>query len=162
MTRDPIADTVERLMDMLRRYELESLDVSEAGLRVRVRAPGPPPPPTSAPDEDRYRLWRSPIWPLEPPRAAPTATPERPPTASPVLAPVTGTFYGAPKPDQPAFVEAGDTVEVGQVIGLIEAMKVFSEIHADVAGIVVEISVRNGSLVQHGDVLLYVDSAPQG
>jgi acetyl-CoA carboxylase biotin carboxyl carrier protein len=53
-------------------------------------------------------------------------------------------------------VEAGDRVEEGQVLGLIEAMKVFSEIPAEVAGTIHEFTVQNAEMVQHGDVLLYV------
>lgn len=71
-----------------------------------------------------------------------------------IRAPMTGVFYRAAAPGEPPFVEPGDAVEVGQIIGLIEAMKVFSEVPADAAGTVVEIPAKNGELVQQDQVLV--------
>lgn len=76
-----------------------------------------------------------------------------------IEAPVMGVFYRSPAPGEPHFVEVGDAIEVGQIIGMIEAMKVFSEIPAEVAGIVREIPARNGALVQPGDPLILVELA---
>ncbi len=76
-----------------------------------------------------------------------------------VESPMTGVFYRTPAPDQPNYVEIGDEIEVGQTIGLIEAMKVFSEVPSDVAGIVVEIPAEGGKLAQVGDVLVIVDTS---
>jgi acetyl-CoA carboxylase biotin carboxyl carrier protein len=70
--------------------------------------------------------------------------------------PMVGVFYRAPSPDAPSYIEVGDTIEVGQTIGLIEAMKVFSEIPSEVAGEVVELPVANGKLVQQGEPLVIV------
>ncbi len=71
-----------------------------------------------------------------------------------VPAPMTGVFYRSPAPGEPAFVEIGDAVEVGQVIGLIEAMKVFSEVPSEVAGRVIAVPAKNGELVQQGQALI--------
>lgn len=73
-----------------------------------------------------------------------------------ITSPMVGVFYRSPSPDSPACVEVGDTIEVGQVVGLIEAMKVFSEIPSEIAGEVVAIPAQNGSLVQRGDPLIVV------
>lgn len=73
-----------------------------------------------------------------------------------MAAAMVGVFYRAPAPDEPNYIEVGDTVEVGQIIGLIEAMKVFSEIPCEVAGEVVEIPTANGKLVQQGEPLVIV------
>lgn len=69
-----------------------------------------------------------------------------------------GIYYASPSPDDPPFVVTGDRIQVGQTIGLIEAMKVFSEIPSDIAGRVVEVAAANGDLVQLGQALLYVES----
>lgn len=74
-----------------------------------------------------------------------------------ISSPLIGLYYRAPSPDSPDFVEIGDTVEVGQTIGIVEAMKVFNEITSDHAGIVTAIPVENGALVQVGQVLIVLD-----
>ena len=75
----------------------------------------------------------------------------------PIIAPLTGVYYAAPSPAEPPFVSVGDVVRVGQVIALIEAMKVFNEVQAEVAGRVTTIVASNGNVVQKGDVLLRVE-----
>lgn len=76
-----------------------------------------------------------------------------------ITSPMIGVFYRAASPDSPPYVEVGDEVEEGQTIGLIEAMKVFSEVPAEVSGRVVEIPAENGKLVQQGDVLVVIDTS---
>ncbi len=79
-----------------------------------------------------------------------------------INAPMIGTFYVAPSPQDPPFVNVGDHVEVGQVIGIIEAMKIMNEIVADRSGLVVEIIGRNGEAVEYGSPLfrLAADGTP--
>ncbi len=78
-----------------------------------------------------------------------------------ITSPMVGVFYRASTPESPPFVEIGDEVEVGQTIGLIEAMKVFSEIPSEFSGIVVDILADNGKLVQQGEILMYLKSKEQ-
>jgi acetyl-CoA carboxylase biotin carboxyl carrier protein len=75
----------------------------------------------------------------------------------PIIAPLTGVYYAAPSPEEPPFVAVGDVVSVGQVVALVEAMKVFNEIQAEVAGRVTTIVAGNGNVVQKGDVLLRIE-----
>lgn len=75
-----------------------------------------------------------------------------------VKAPLTGVYYASPSPTAAPFVHVGDTIQVGQTVALIEAMKVFSEIPSDVAGRVVAIQARAGDVLKKGDVLLQVSS----
>jgi len=75
----------------------------------------------------------------------------------PVVSPMTGVYYSAPSPTEPPFVSPGGFVSVGQVIALIEAMKVFNEVQAEVAGRVREMVAVNGEVVQKGDTLLKVE-----
>jgi acetyl-CoA carboxylase biotin carboxyl carrier protein len=71
-----------------------------------------------------------------------------------ITSPLTGIFYRRPAPQEPPFVEVGSHVEAGQVVALVEAMKVFNEIVSDVEGVVVEIKAKDGQLVNQGDTLM--------
>ena len=73
-----------------------------------------------------------------------------------VVAPLTGLYYSAPSPASPPFVSIGDMIHVGQVVALIEAMKVFNEIQSEVSGRVVKILATNGAVVQKGEALMRV------
>src|SRR5579859_5589532 len=74
----------------------------------------------------------------------------------PITTPLTGVYYSAASPTTPAFVNIGDAVQVGQEVALVEAMKVFNEVTAEVAGRVVAMVATNGEVVQKGSVLLRV------
>ncbi len=74
-----------------------------------------------------------------------------------IVAPLTGVYYSAASPTTPAFTNIGDVIHVGQVVALIEAMKVFNEINAEVSGRVVSLIPTSGDVVQKGDVLLRVE-----
>src|SRR5712691_425645 len=76
-----------------------------------------------------------------------------------IIAPLTGVYYEAPSPTSPPFVSVGDVVQVGQVVALVEAMKVFNEIQAEVSGRVTELVATNGNVVQKGDVLIRIEPA---
>lgn len=151
MSENQEVETIARLMELAARYGLEELEVEEAGLKVTLYAESP-----FSPDEEQSEgtgqtyLWQPPLW----PDASPAKSAD---DRHAITAPLTGTFYRAESPDAPPLVEVGDTVEEGQKIGLIEAMKVFSEVVADRAGTVAEIVVQNGRLVQRDEVLLYIE-----
>jgi acetyl-CoA carboxylase biotin carboxyl carrier protein len=74
-----------------------------------------------------------------------------------VLAPLVGTFYGAAQPGQKPFAEEGDTVEPGQTVAIVEAMKLMNEVATEVGGRVSEILVQNGDWVEFEQVLMYVE-----
>ena len=74
-----------------------------------------------------------------------------------ILTPLTGVYYVAPSPTSPPFVKPGDVVHAGQVVALIEAMKVFNEIQSEVTGRVVELVANNGDVVHKGSVLIRVE-----
>src|SRR5690606_19957131 len=117
--------------------------------------PGPPPaaPPPAAPA------------PAEAPPPAPPPAPEpeaeKKPAANEhvIPAPIVGTFYRSPSPDQPAFVEVGDTVERGEVLCIIEAMKLMNEIESDVKGVVRRILVDNAQPVEYDQPLFVIEVA---
>ena len=74
-----------------------------------------------------------------------------------ITSPMVGTFYAASSPDAAPFVEIGSTVNVGDVVCIIEAMKLMNEIKAEQAGKVVQICVKNGDPIEYGQVLMYVE-----
>lgn len=76
-----------------------------------------------------------------------------------VPAPIVGTFYEAPSPDAPPFVKIGDVVEVGQVLCIIEAMKLMNEIEAETKGVITEVLVQNGEPVEYGQALFRIEPA---
>jgi acetyl-CoA carboxylase biotin carboxyl carrier protein len=80
------------------------------------------------------------------------------PDLTEVRAPLLGTFYRAPKPGAAPFVEAGATVEADSIIGIIEVMKLMNTVRAGVRGVVREICAQDGTLVEHGQTLLRIDT----
>ena len=99
--------------------------------------------------------------------SAPTAVPAAPsvPEAAPapaeenlhiVKSPIVGTFYEAPSPGSPAFAKVGDTVSAGQILCIVEAMKLMNEIESDVSGEIVKILVSNGQPVEYGQPLFSI------
>lgn len=76
---------------------------------------------------------------------------------TPITSPMVGTFYKAPSPDSEPFVSVGSTVSSGDVVCIVEAMKMMNEIEAEVSGKVVEICVEDGQPVEFGQVLMYVE-----
>ena len=90
---------------------------------------------------------------------APAAAPEpaeTPDKSKEIASPMVGTFYGSPSPDSASFVEVGQTIAPGDVVCIIEAMKVMNEIKAEIGGTVTEISAENGKPVQFGQALFKV------
>ena len=73
-----------------------------------------------------------------------------------VTSPIVGVFYGASGPEAEPFVKIGDRIEAGQVIGIVEAMKLMNEVESDVSGIVTEICIQNGESVEYGQPLIRV------
>jgi acetyl-CoA carboxylase biotin carboxyl carrier protein len=97
------------------------------------------------------------------PHASPAAAPAAPAAAASeedglhvVKSPIVGTFYESPSPGAPAFVKPGDSIESGQVLCIIEAMKLMNEIEADVAGELVKQLVNNGQPVEYGQALFTI------
>ncbi|MCT7949405.1 acetyl-CoA carboxylase biotin carboxyl carrier protein [Ancylothrix sp. C2] len=117
-------------------------------------------PPESGPAEVRLSAPPAPVVSPEPSPAI-AAQPSAGPPASDkklvdVMSPMVGTFYRAPAPDEPPFVEVGDRITTGSTVCIIEAMKLMNEIDAEVSGTVVEILGKNGAPVEYGQVLMRI------
>lgn len=84
-------------------------------------------------------------------------TPVEAKKGKPITSPMVGTFYKSPSPDSKPFVSVGAIVEEGQVVCIIEAMKLMNEIESDISGKVVEICVEDGQPVEFGQVLMYIE-----
>ncbi len=105
------------------------------------------------------------VAPVAAPAAAPIAAPAAPSAeapapakkGTPITSPMVGTFYKSPSPDAAPFVTVGSTIKQGDVVCIVEAMKMMNEIESEVSGKVVEICVEDGQPVEFGQVLLYVE-----
>ncbi|MHB8891180.1 MAG: acetyl-CoA carboxylase biotin carboxyl carrier protein [Candidatus Limnocylindrales bacterium] len=157
---------VDRLTAVLERGDLGELEVVTGGTTIILRAPSAIERPAAtaaaavaeAPVAAPAGGAQAPAGGAQAP--VPTAGPSPAPAARPsVKAPLTGIFYGAPSPGATAYVSPGDHVSVGQIIGLIEAMKLFNEIKSDLAGRVVRICTDNGALVKARQPLIEVEPA---
>ena len=114
--------------------------------------------------EDRVRIVNrngaAPVQVHQPvtPEAAPAPAPAAPQqTGTPLTSPMVGTFYRAPSPGADPFVKVGDTVKKGQVVCIIEAMKLLNEVEADMDGTVKEVCVENGQPVEFGQSLFIIE-----
>lgn len=124
-------------------------------------APGFAPAPPAAPAPD-HKPAEAPAPAAPAPAATPAATPEAPAAkpasqGQPVKAPIVGTFYASSSPDAAPYVKVGDTVKAGQVLCIIEAMKLMNEIEAETGGVVREILVKNAEPVEYGQTLFMIE-----
>jgi acetyl-CoA carboxylase biotin carboxyl carrier protein len=142
---------IDRFAAMLERSDLTELEVEIGGTGLVLRKPAAIATPVvataAAPATSGAEIAPSP-GPHGP--AAPAARPT-------VKAPLTGIWYGAPSPGSTPYVEVGDDVAIGQVIGLIEAMKLFNEIKSDLAGRVTRVIAEDGKLVKAKGSLIEVE-----
>lgn len=132
-------DLIERLMIMLEKSTLDTLDVTENGMRIRLSKAG-----TARQSEE-----------IDTDNQA-----SEPATGHLICAGLTGTFYRAPAPDAAPFVDAGDEVKEGQVIGLVEAMKMLNPVEADRDGIIEAILAENAQPVLPGQPLIRFIRSP--
>ena len=148
---------VKKLIELLEESNIGEIEIKEGEESVRISRHGNQPAAPVA-----YAAPAAPA-PVAAPAAAPAeAAPEAAaPAAAPkadnaVLSPMVGTFYRAPSPDAASFVEVGQTVRVGDVLCIVEAMKMMNQIEADRAGTVTAIHVENGEAVEFDQPLISI------
>ncbi len=157
-------DELRELIEFLKANEIAEFDMEREDLKVRIKFAGAAPAAPAGLDLAQLRqLMGSAAAPAPVATSAPVASPAL--VAAPeaaeeklheVKSPIVGTFYEAPSPGSPTFVKVGDVVEVGQVLCIIEAMKLMNEIESDVAGEVVKRIAQSGQPVEYGQPLFAI------
>ncbi|MCC3373390.1 acetyl-CoA carboxylase biotin carboxyl carrier protein [Cohnella sp. REN36] len=152
---------IKELIKLVDQTSVHELEIENEGARLAIRKPG---------RTEVVNVQTAPIAhtyvpaAAQAPAAAPAApAPESAPAPGPdrsglhqIVSPMVGTFYRAPSPDAPSFVNAGDKVHEKTVVCILEAMKLMNPLEAEVKGEVVEILVENGQLVEYGQPLFLV------
>jgi acetyl-CoA carboxylase biotin carboxyl carrier protein len=161
-------DFVRGLIAAVDQSGIDSLEITRAGTRIRI-AKTPPPAAAVAGSVPAAQPVVATV-PVEPAPAAPAAPAAPPAPAAPkaeeatpgpeiveVRSPMVGTFYRAPAPEAPPYVEVGSRVTRGQTLCILEAMKLMNELESEVDGIVREILVENAEPVEYGQVLFRIE-----
>jgi acetyl-CoA carboxylase biotin carboxyl carrier protein len=156
---------IKQILEMMREHELTEFQLERENVKLRLRKSSAPEWPASMPQMPQLTY-------APPPVAAAAAPAPAPEAAAPVLvaanedvdfaivkSPIVGTFYTAAEPGAKPFVEVGQQVKKGQVLCIIEAMKLMNEINADIDGEVVKVYVENGQAVQYGERLFAIKPA---
>jgi acetyl-CoA carboxylase biotin carboxyl carrier protein len=136
---------VRELISLMGKGGISELDLTSGDVSIRLRGG-----------------VGAPVAVASPPNGAATSAEPAVEEGHIVTAPMIGTYYSAPSPGEDPFVQIGDEVEVGQVIGIIEAMKIMNEIIADSAGVVAEILVENAQAVEYGSPLVRLTEQTDG
>jgi acetyl-CoA carboxylase biotin carboxyl carrier protein len=139
-------ETPDYKLTVRRGGEVQMVAVPQVAAPVPAQAPAPVPAPALAPAPA----------PAEAAPAPEASKADECPGCVEIRAPIVGTFYRAPAPDAPPYVKEGDRVEKGQVLCIIEAMKLMNEIESEVSGIVKRILVENGEPVEYGQPLFLI------
>lgn len=161
-------EQIKELVELVARHRLHGLELSSQGFHVRIagQASGAGPSPAEA----TARETPAPLAPAAPAPAAveaPSQVQESGPGKAPagaaaateahvLTSPIVGTFYRAPSPEAPPFVEVGDRVRKGQVLCIVEAMKLMNEIEADLDGTIEQIHPKNAQPVEFGEPLFTI------
>ena len=150
---------LKKLIDLVQESGIGEIEITEGEERVRIsRQVASAPVMMAAPAMQHYAPAPGSVAmaPGAPDQAAPAPAPEQP-KGHTLKSPMVGTFYRAPSPGAPAFVEIGQSVSKGQTLCIIEAMKLLNEIESDVAGTVKAILVENGQPVEYGQPLFLIE-----
>ena len=152
---------VKKLLEMLDESTVDSMEISsDKGMRIRLAKT----PVSRGTVQMTAPMQAAPVMPAAP--AAPAPAAGAAPAVEPAVAasthvdvksPMVGTFYGAPEPGAKSYVAVGQSVTKGQVLCIIEAMKIMNEIESEVAGKVVEVLAADAHPVEYGQVLFRVD-----
>ncbi|MBI3996493.1 MAG: acetyl-CoA carboxylase biotin carboxyl carrier protein [Candidatus Omnitrophica bacterium] len=139
------------MLQLMESRGLVELEMEHQGLRIRLKKA------STAPTAQLVEYVTGIPQPAQPAGGTRSTPPAEDSHRIVIKSPMVGTFYRAPAPDAPPFVEMGQDLEVGQVVCIIEAMKLMNEIKAEVSGRIAEVLVDNGSPVEFGQPLFVVE-----
>ena len=143
-------EAIRQLLTLMTEHDVAELEIEQEDLVVRLRKAAA----AQAPAVAMMPAAVAPVAAPAPPAAAPAAAPAE--NLPAIKSPIVGTFYVAPSPEAPAFVKVGDHVNDDTVVCIIEAMKVFNEIRAEMSGTIEKILVKNEQAVEFGTALYVV------
>jgi len=153
---------LKELIEFLIEKDIAEFELERGDVKVRIKR-GAEPAPSHGADARYFAVHSAPppapelaTKPAVPAPAAIDPTPEPEAGLHMVHSPIVGTFYECPSPGSPPFVKVGDTVEVGQVLCIVEAMKLMNEIESDVAGEIVTKLITNGQPIEYGQDLFSI------
>ena len=141
---------IEEMLQLMESRGLVELEMEHQGLRIRLKKA------SSSPAPQIVEYVAGIPQPIAPPGQKPSPNADESHRIV-IKSPMVGTFYRAPAPDAPPFVEVGQDLEVGQVVCILEAMKLMNEIKSEVAGRVTEILVESGSPIEFGQPLFVIE-----
>jgi acetyl-CoA carboxylase biotin carboxyl carrier protein len=156
-------DEINRILDIVREHELSEFELEREGFKIRIKK-GSPAPATGAyaPPIVQHVVAAPPPAAASPAPPPLEAVPSSPPPASDevdfaiVKSPIVGTFFRSSEPNAPPFVDVGNIVKKGQVLCIIEAMKLMNEIESEYDGEIAKVYVENGQPVQYGERLFAI------
>ncbi len=160
-------EQITELIELVAKRNLSGLEIEKSGFRVRIEGQRPaadsagPPATAPAAAAPAPAVLLAGVTAAAPPPATPApaaeeAAPALPPGTHILNSPIVGTFYRAPAPDSDPFVEVGSRVSKGQVLCIVEAMKLMNEIESDVDGVIQEIYPQNAQPVEFGEPLFAI------
>jgi len=156
---------LKELIEFLIEKDIAEFELERGDVKVKVKRAGEHTVVHSAAEPRFYAVPPAPSTPIEmvaTPSAVPAASAAVPIAPAPeeglhtVKSPIVGTFYEAPSPGAPPFAKVGDSVEVGQVLCIVEAMKLLNEIESDIAGEIVKKLATNGQPIEYGQELFVI------
>ena len=149
---------IKKLIELLEESGIAEIEIKEGEEAVRIsRMPTGETAAQTSPMPAPSAVAPAPAAVAAPALAGESAPPKPKPNEHVITAPMVGTFYAAPSPGAKAFVEIGDEIKVGQVLCVIEAMKMMNQIEADKAGRVTSIMAKNGDPVEFGQPLFVIE-----
>ncbi len=145
---------IRRLVEMMKAHDLSEIDLQQGEVRIQLRRPQPCFQQSFVPQPPNPAL----AAPMKQEAVAEPAVPPRADAGIMIKSPMVGTFYAAPDPESPPFVKVGDHVGPDTIVCIVEAMKVFNQIPAEVSGRITAVLVENGSSVEFGQPLFKIEA----